>query len=176
MRKLPYLFLAFLLLTSTTLLAQKKDSNVSISIHDDDVDIDIDIDDIGDIIEEAFASLDGDFSVHIDDDDIDIRINDVDIDWDEFEDDIEHAVETAVRKMKIEIRDIEVRDIEEGDSRFNGTDLRDIIDDIEDEYNRDVKKIDRMVLQFDKHYTLITMDVTLENGKEIRNIKTKIRD
>ena len=176
MRKLTFLLLLCLTASTTTLLAQKKNSDVSISIHDDDVDIDINIDDLGKTIEEAFASLDGDFSIHIDDDDIDIHVNDVKFDWDDFERDLERAVEKAVKNMTIELKDIDADEVRRGHSKFNGTDMRDILDDIEDEYNRDVETIDRMVIKFDDDYTYITMDVTLENGKEVRNIKRKIRD
>ncbi len=176
MRKITFFLLFFLTASTTTLLAQKKNSDVSISIHDDDVDINIDIDNLGKIIEEAFTSLDGDFSVHIDDDDIDIHVDDVRINWDDFEQDLERAVEKAVKNMTIELKDIDADEVKRGHSKFNGTDMRDILDDIEDEYNREVETIDRMVIKFDHDYTYITMDITLENGREVRNIKRKIRD
>ena len=176
MRKLSYLLLVLFLTTALSAFAQKKKSDVSISIHDDDADININIDDLGEVLQAAFSSLDGDFSFHIDNDDINIKVNNVNVDWDDLERDIEKAVESAVKNMTLELRNIDVDELEEGDSRFNGTDLRDIIDEIEDEYNKEVEVIDRMVLKFDKDYTLITMDVTLENGKEVRNIKRKIRD
>jgi len=177
MKKLLPLLFSILIIGCLTSYAQKKDdSDFHISIDDEDVDIDIVIDDLSDAIEKAFESLDGDLSIHIDDDDIDIKINDINIDWDDFEDNIEDAIEIAVKNMTIELKDIDADEFKHGHADINNVELRDLIEEIEDEYHQDVERIDRLQLKFEDKYTIATFDVTLENGKEVRNIRKKIRN
>ncbi len=177
MRKYLLGFIVLLVAGSTSLFAQKKkDTDFHISIEDDDVDIEIVIDELAEAIEQAFESFDGDMSFHINDDDIDIKVNNINVDWDEFGENIERAIETAVKNMTIEMKDLDPEEIKYGDSEICDVELRDIIYEIEDEYNREVENVDRMELKFDNKYVYLTLDVTLENGKEVRNIKRKIRN
>lgn len=161
---------------SSSLWAQSgKGSDFHISVNDDDVDLDIVIEDLGKVIEKAFESLDGNLSVRVNGDDVDIKVNNFELNWRDFERDLEAAVEKAVRNMTIELRDIDGDDFKKGRSEINDRKLRDVIEEIEDEYHQEVENIDRLVFRFDEENTLLTFDVTFENGRQVRNIKKTLR-
>ena len=50
-------------------------------------------------------------------------------------------------------------------------DLEDLIDEIEDKYDSEVKNIDRLKIKIREDYVKMELDVTLENGKKVDKIK-----
>lgn len=110
--------------------------------------------------------------IDLDDDDFNIEFDDISIDIGDFAETIAEAIEEVVTNMTIEIKDIDPDDFDHNDFDFDDDDdLEDLIDEIEDKYDSDVKNIDRMKIKIREDYVKIEMDVTLENGKKIDKMR-----
>lgn len=176
MKLIIYLF-AFLclLISPKALFAQDNSGSVTISVNGKEIDLEVYLENIGRSIEAAAESLEGQ----------DISIS-IDWDEDEFERSIEklaeeieyhgerlgEAIEEAVENMSIELKNVDPDEIRSSDTKINDEELAEMLEDIEDEYGSEVKNIDRLYIKLkDGDAVKVTMDVTLENGKEIRNYK-----
>ena len=125
---------------------------------------------LGEKIEKMFD--DPKIHINIDDDDFDIEFDDISVDIGDFAESIVEAVTEAVTNMTIEIKDIDPDNFNHNHFNFdNDDDLDDMIDEIEDRYNSEVKNIDKMKIKIREDYVKIEIDATLENGKKIDKIK-----
>lgn len=151
------------------------DAVVTIKIDGKEQDIEEYFEEWGEELGEKIEKMFDDPKIHIDidDDDFEIEFDDISIDIGDFAESIAEAVTEAVTNMTIEIKDIDPDDFDHNHFNFHDDDdLDDMIDEIEDRYNSDVKNIDKMKIKIREDYVKIDMDVTLENGKKID--KTRI--
>ncbi len=110
--------------------------------------------------------------IDLDDDDFEIEFDDISIDIGDFVESIAEAIEEAVTNMTIEIKDIDPNDLHHNHFDFDDDeDLEEMIDEIEDKYDSEVKNIDKMKIKIREDYVKIELDVTLENGKKIDKMK-----
>ena len=168
----------FLLILFSSAYAQKRhdkdDATVTIKINGKEQDIETYFEEWGEEFGRKIERMFDDPQIHIDldDDDFDIRFDNISIDIDDFAASIADVVSKAVTNMTIELKDIDPDDIDHNEFNFHGDDdLEDLIDEIEDRYDSDVKKIDRLKIKIREDYVKIEMDVTLENGKSISKMK-----
>ena len=178
--------LAFIFLFSSAFSQKRKkkhdddDATVTIKINGKEQDIEEYFEEwgeeLGDKIERMFD--DPEIHINIDKDDFDIDIDDFDIDIDDFSieisdfaESIAEAVTEAVTNMTIEIKDIDPDDIDNNFNWDDDEDLEDMIDDIEDRYDSEVKNIDRLKIKIREDYVKMEVDATLENGKKVEKIK-----
>ena len=73
--------------------------------------------------------------------------------------------------MDIELRDLDPNDIDNDFDFDDDDDLEDLIDEIEDKYDSEVKNIDRLKIKIREDYVKMELDATLENGKKVDKIK-----
>lgn len=153
--------------------------------HDDDAVVTIKIDgkerdieeyfeewgeEFGDKIEKMFD--DPKIHIDIDDDDFEIEFDDISIEIGDFAESVAEAVAEAVTNMTIELKNIDPNEFHDNHFNFDDDeDLEDLIDEIEDKYDSEVKNIDKMKIKIREDYVKIEMDVTLENGKKIDKMK-----
>ncbi len=129
---------------------------------------------LGQKLEKAFegnCNLSFDFSS----DDVVVKLNANSYSISNMADRLATAIESALTHMEIEIRDIEVSELEHGDFSINNKDqVYNMIEKVEKRHKTKVKKVDKLIMKFEQEYIDVRMDVTLENGKSIRNLKEKI--
>lgn len=125
--------------------------------------------DLGKKIEKMFD--DPHIHIDIDDDDFDIKFDNISIDIDDFAESVAEAVTDAVTNMTIELKDIDPDDIDNDFNWDDDEDLEDLIDDIEDRYDSEVKNIDKLKIKIREDYVKLEVDATLENGKKVEKIK-----
>ncbi len=172
--------LALLFVFGSAFSQKRKDKD-----KDDDTVVTIKIDGKEQDIEEYFENWGEEFGekmekmfdnpkIHIDldDDDFDIEFEDFSIEIGDFVESIAEAITEAVTNMTIEIKDIDPNDLHHSHFDFDDDeDLDDLIDEIEDKYDSDVKNIDKMKIKIREDYVKIELDVTLANGKKIDKMK-----
>ena len=172
--------LAFVFLFGSAFSQKKKhkykddDAVVTIKIDGKEQDIEEYFQEWGEELGEKIEKMFDDPKIHIniDDDDFDIEFDDISVDIGDFAESIVEAVTEAVTNMTIEIKDIDPDNFDHNHFNFdNDDDLDDMIDEIEDRYNSEVKNIDKMKIKIREDYVKIEMDATLENGKKIDKIK-----
>ncbi|MGF1638406.1 MAG: hypothetical protein ACFCUU_15120 [Cyclobacteriaceae bacterium] len=129
---------------------------------------------LGQKLEKAFegnCNLSFDFSS----DDVVVKLNANSYSISNMADRLATAIESALTHMEIEIRDIEVSELEHGDFSINNKDqVYNMIEKVEKRHKSKVKKVDKLIMKFEQEFIDVRMDVTLENGKSIRNLKEKI--
>lgn len=153
---------------------KKNETTLTVTIDNEDVDIEVAMEKLGESLEDAFENVDKgvNISINIDDQKFEASMEK----FGEAMERLGESIEKMVSNMSIEVRNIDAREIKEGDGKINGTEIKDLIREIEDEYDQEVETVDRMYMKFSDDNIHIEMDVTLENGKEIRNIKRKIKN
>jgi hypothetical protein len=150
------------------------DTVVTIKIDGKEQDIEAYFENWGEEFEEKMEKMFDHPKIHIDldDDDFEIEFDDISIDIGDFAESIAEAVEEAITNMTIEIKDIDPNDLHHSNFDFDDDeDIDEMIDEIEDKYDSDVKNIDKMKIKIREDYVKIEMDVTLENGKKIDKMK-----
>lgn len=172
--------LAFVFLFGSAFSQKKKykhdhDVVVTIKIDGKERDIEEYFEEWGEELGEKIERMFDNPIIHIDldDDDFEIEFDNIFIDVGDFVESIADAVTKAITHMTIEIKDIDPDDLSHNHFYFDDDDeLDDMIDEIEDRYNSEVKNIDKMKIKIREDYVKIELDATLENGKRIN--KTKI--
>lgn len=154
--------------------AQKKhdkdDATVTIKINGKEQDIETYFEEWGEEFGRKMERMFDDPQIHIDldDDDFDIKFDNISIDIDDFAESIADVVTKAVTNMTIELEDIDPKHIDHHGFNFHDDDdLEDVIDEIEDKYDSEVKNIDKLKIKIREDYVKIDMDVTLESGKHV---------
>lgn len=150
------------------------DTVVTIKINGKEQDIEEYFENWGEEFEEKMEKMFDHPKIHIDldDDDFDIEFDDISIDIGDFVESLAETIEEAVTHMTIEIKDIDPDDLDHNDFDFDDDeDLDELIEEIEDKYDSDVKNIDNMKIKIREDYVKIEMDVTLESGKKVDKIK-----
>lgn len=109
--------------------------------------------------------------IDIDEEDFDIKFDNICIDIDDFAESIAEVVAEAITNMTIEIKDIDPDDIDNDFNFDDDEDLEDLIDDIEDRYDSEVRNIDRLKIRIREDYVKMEVKATLENGKKVEKIK-----
>ena len=170
--------LALLFLFGSAFSQKKKRRNddeatVTIKINGKEQDIEEYFEEWGEELEEKIERMFDDPEIHIDLDehDFDIKFDNISVDIDEFAESIAEAVTKAVTNMTIEIKDIDPDDIDNDFNWDDDEDLEDLIDEIEDRYDAEVKNIDMLKIKIREDYVKIEVDATLENGKKVDKIK-----
>jgi hypothetical protein len=178
MKQLQYipLILALLLYASCPSLAQKRKDEAKITIRIDGVEQDIETyfeewgKKLEKSIEDAFDD-DMSISIDIDDEDLDLVIDNFSVAIGEIVESVTKAVASAVTHMDIEISDIDRKDIDDADVRLHGTEIEDLIDEIEDRYDSKVEKVEKMKVKVREDYIKIDMDVRLQNGRKVNKVQ-----
>ena len=149
------------------------DATVTIKINGKERDIEEYFEEWGEELGEKIEQMFDDPSVHIDldEDDFDIKFDNITIDIDDFAESIADAITKAVTNMTIEIKDIDPDDLDNDFNWDDDEDLEDLIEDIEDRYDSEVKNIDMLKIKIREDYVKIEVDATLENGKKVDKIK-----
>lgn len=124
---------------------------------------------LGHKIERMFD--DPEIHIDLDNNDFDINFDNISIDIDDFVESIAEAVADAVTNMTIELKNIDPDDIDNDFNWDDDEDLEDLIDDIEDRYDSEVKNIDKLKIKIREDYVKLEVDATLENGKKVEKIK-----
>jgi len=109
--------------------------------------------------------------ININDDDFDIDIDELCLDFEDFGESIAKVVTDAVTNMTIELHDLDPDDIENDFDLDDDEDLEDLIEEIEDRYDSEVKNIDRIKIKIREDYVKMELDVTLKNGRKIDKVK-----
>lgn len=170
--------LLFVFVVGSAFSQKKKDCDdtvVTIKVNGKEQDIEEYFEEWGEELGEKIERMFDDPKIHIDidEDDFEIEFDNITINIGDFAESIAEAVTEAVTNMTIEIKDIDPHDNDRNHFNFSDEDeLDDMIDEIEDKYNSEVKNIDKMKIKIREDYVKIEMDVTLENGKRVD--KTKI--
>lgn len=160
---------------SAPVVAQHHDSDITISIDNADIDIEAFFEELGASLEEALSGLsetDADISISIDEEQFEYSMEKFGESMEKLGESIEHAV----KNMSIELKNLDADEIKRNGGNVNGRSLRDILEEVEDEYSQEVETVDRLLMKFRENGLYMEMDVTLESGKEIRNIRKTIDD
>ena len=174
---IPVIILVFIFSSSFSQKRKHKqdDDNAVVTIKIDGKERDIEeyFEEWGEELGEKIENMFDDPSIHIDldEDDFDIKFDNICVDIDDFAESIAEAVTEAVTNMTIEIKDIDPDDIDNDFNWDDDEDLEDMIDEIEDRYDSEVKNIDKLKIKIREDYVKLELDATLENGKKIDKIK-----
>ena len=171
--------LAFIFLFGSAFSQKRKhrhhddDATVTIKINGKEHDIEEYFEEWGEELEAKIERMFDDPEIHIDldNDDFDIRFDNISVDIEDFAESIAEVVTKAVTNMTIELKDIDPEDIDKDFSWDDDEDLEDMIDEIEDRYDAEVRNIDKLKIKIREDYVKLEMDATLENGKKIEKIK-----
>jgi hypothetical protein len=149
------------------------DATVTIKIDGKEHDIEEYFEEWGEELGEKIERMFEDPHIHIDldDDDFDIKFDNISIDIDDFAESIADAVTEAVTNMTIEVKNIDPDDIDNDLNWDDDEDLEDLIEDIEDRYDSEVKNIDKLKIKIREDYVKLEVDATLENGKKVDKVK-----
>jgi hypothetical protein len=170
----------------TDSIAQKHDdAKVTIKVNGKEVELEEYLEEMGERLERNLEKLedrDTKIEININEKDWEDALEDLDIQIDMMSDNLEefieamaHQIEEAVTHMDIEITDIDPDDINEGEINLNDDDFRDWINEIETKYG-EIEVIDRLKLKIREEGLYANMDVSLQNGKEIQNLKRFFED
>ncbi|HBH24821.1 MAG TPA: hypothetical protein DDY13_15550 [Cytophagales bacterium] len=170
----------------TDSIAQKHDdAKVTIKVNGKEVELEEYLEEMGERLERNLEKLedrDTKIEININEKDWEDALEDLDIQIDMMSDNLEefieamaHQIEEAVTHMDIEITDIDPDDINEGEINLNDDDFRDWINEIESKYG-EIEVIDRLKLKIREEGLYANMDVSLQNGKEIQNLKRFFED
>ncbi len=173
---LPLIFLSVFLLTQACAQKseKKQETTLTVTIDNEEVDVEVAFEKLGETIEQAFEGIEKgiDISINIDDQKFEASMEK----FGEAMEKLGESIEKMVENMSIEVRNIDAQEIKNGNGKINGQRIKDFLREIEEEYDQEIETVDRLYMKFNEDDIRIEMDVTLENGKEIRNIKKKIRN
>ncbi len=150
----------------------EKDAVVTIRVNGKEQDIEAYFENWGEEFGRKMELMFEDPNIHIDlsEDDIEINLDGLGVEISDMAESISEAVTEAVTNMTITIEDIDPDDIDKNDCHFNGSnDLREALDEIEEDNGSRVKNIDTMTIKIREHHVKVDMAMTLENGKKIQN-------
>lgn len=170
--------LVFIFIISTAFSQKRKhresdDAVVTIKVNGEEHDLEVYLEEWGENLGKKIERMFDDSHMHIDFDshDIEIKLDDISVDIDEFAESIAEAVTDAVTNMTIELKDLDPDDIGKDFDLDDDEDFEDLIEDIEDRYDSEVKNIDRLKIKIREDYVKLEVDATLENGKKVEKIK-----
>lgn len=171
--------LAFVFIFGSAFSQKKKhkdkcdDAVVTIKIDGKERDIEEYFEEWGEDFGRKIEKMFDDPKIHIDldEDDFDIKFDNISVDIDDFAESIAEVVTKAVTNMTIELKDLDPDDLDHDFDWDDDEDLEDLIDEIEDKYDSEVKNIDRLKIKIREDYVKMEVDATLENGKKIEKIK-----
>jgi hypothetical protein len=153
----------------TDSIAQKHDdAKVTIKVNGKEVELEEYLEEMGERLERNLEKLE--------DRDTKIEININEKDWEDALEDLDIQIDMMSDNLEeFEITDIDPDDINEGEINLNDDDFRDWINEIESKYG-EIEVIDRLKLKIREEGLYANMDVSLQNGKEIQNLKRFFED
>lgn len=149
----------------------KNDAAVTIRVNGKEQDIETYFENWGEEFGRKMELMFDDPKIHIDldEEDIEINLDGLGIEISDLAESISETVTEAVANMTITLKDIDPDDIDKNDCHFSGSnDLREALDEIEQDNGSRVKNIDTMKIKIREHHVKIDMALTLENGKKIQ--------
>ena len=149
----------------------EKDAVVTIRVNGQEQDIEAYFENWGEEFGRKMEAMFDDRHVHIDidEDDINVDLDGIGVELSDLAESISEAVTEAISNMTITLQNIDPDDIDKNDCHFNSSnDLRETLDDIEEDNGSQVKNIDKMTIKIRENHVKVDMALTLENGKKLQ--------
>jgi len=168
-------------LASTTYAQKDKDKSttkIKVKTKDGYVDFETKMEDLGEMIGESVEKMENSIHVETDFDDDSFSF-DFDFDFDadaieEWGEKFGESVENMVKNMDIEMTNLDPEDFE--DNEVGDRDGRDILREIEREYDSEVELIEKMHIKIRDGKVDVDLEALLENGKVVKKTYRDVED